>query len=214
MQYYTYKVTFKDLPKYFYYGRHKDNDKPYFGTPVTWKHLWGHFEPEVQILQWYETGKEADAAEKAIIRATWDSKYSLNENAGGCFSEEVCRANGRKTIGINFDHHRSANGNKTGPENVKSMLPYCSDNGKKTGPENGKKAGAANGKKTGGANGKVRSKRVLLTSISTGQTFEFFSAREACRVLGLDQGNLCSVARGEGNSHKGYTAVYLQGAVL
>ena len=55
---------------------------------------------------------------------------------------------------------------------------------------------------------KIR-KRTLLTNISTGENFEFSSAREACRVLGLGQGKLCEVARGERKQHKGYTAVYL-----
>jgi hypothetical protein len=95
MQYYTYKITFKDLPCYFYYGSHKDNGKLYYGSPTTWKRLWKIFEPEVQILQWYETTEEAYAAEESIIRATWDSKYSLNEHVGGRFSEESCRKNGK-----------------------------------------------------------------------------------------------------------------------
>lgn len=116
MYYYTYKITFKDLPCYFYYGKHKDDGKPYFGSPVTWKRFWKQFEPEVQILQWYNTAEEVEAAEDSIIRTTWDSKYSLNEAVGARVSAEVCRANGRKT----------------GPGNVKSLLPYCSDNGKKS----------------------------------------------------------------------------------
>ena len=51
--YYTYKITFKDLPKYFYYGRHKHRGDlgKYLGTPVTWGHLWDLFEPEIQVLQ-------------------------------------------------------------------------------------------------------------------------------------------------------------------
>jgi hypothetical protein len=126
MQYYTYKVTFKDLPRYFYYGSHKDDGKPYFGSPVTWAHLWLLFEAEVQVLQWYATEGEMRAAEGSIIRATWKNKYSLNENVGGLISEEVC----------------SKNGKKTGPENVKSMNSHPKtkvariENGKKTGPDN------------------------------------------------------------------------------
>lgn len=87
MHFYTYKVTFKDLPRYFYYGRKKNDGKPYFGTPVTWKKLWEMFEPEIQVLQWYNTAEEADEAERAIIKATWSSPFSLNENCGGLFSE-------------------------------------------------------------------------------------------------------------------------------
>lgn len=98
MNYYTYKVTFKDLPGYFYYGRHKCKGRPYFGSPVTWSFLWLCFEPEIQILQWYETLEEVVKAEESIIRATWGSKYSLNEHIGGHFSEETCRKNGKRTL--------------------------------------------------------------------------------------------------------------------
>jgi hypothetical protein len=98
LRYFTYKITFKDLPKYFYFGRHKDVGKPYFGSPVTWKHLWDQFEPEIQILQWYESEEEVIKNEYAIIEATWKSQYSLNEHNGGGFSEEA-RCRGGKTSG-------------------------------------------------------------------------------------------------------------------
>jgi len=96
LRYYTYKITFKDLPKYFYYGRHKDKGKPYFGTPKTWRHLWDFFEPEVQILQWYETELEAKKNEKKIIDATWRDKHSLNEHNTEGISEDICVRNGER----------------------------------------------------------------------------------------------------------------------
>ena len=218
MQYYTYKITFKDLPGYFYYGKRKDNGRPYFGSPKTWRRFWKHFEPQIQILQWYRTEKEVKAAEESIIKATWKDKYSLNENVGGMVSEEVCKKNGEKT----------------GPATIKAAqaaltLEILSENGKKTGPANGRKTGSENlkaaraaltleilsengkksGKKNGPVNGKKSSKRVLLTSIKTGETLEFPSAHEAARVLGLDRVNLCKVARGKRDKHRGYTAVYV-----
>ena len=52
-------------------------------------------------------------------------------------------------------------------------------------------------------------KRILLTSITTGESLEFPSASEAARALGLSQGHLCEVARGVSRHHKEYTAVYL-----
>lgn len=180
MKYYTYKVTFKDLPGYFYYGKHKDNGKPYFGSPKTWRRLWSLFEPEVQVLQWYKTAKEVGSAEKAIIRATWDDKYSLNENAGGSFSEEVCRKNGKKTgpdtVKAMLDHPNTkesqkceamnshpgtlenqrkqgkANGAKTGATNGRSGLAKMP---RETRVANGKATGSANGKSNGPANGKA-----------------------------------------------------------
>ena len=174
MQYYTYKITFKDLPGYFYYGKRKDDGKPYFGSPKTWRRLWLLFEPEVQVLQWYKTAAEVELAEKSIIRATWKDKYSLNENVGGYISTESCRA-GRASL-------------------LKESMV--------TG---GRKAGEKNGAK----NGRLGSKRVLLTRITTGESLEFPSVQEACRVLGLSPGHLCELANGRRKSHKGYTASYL-----
>lgn len=100
MRYYTYKITFIDLPCYFYYGKKKDDGKPYYGSPVTWKHLWDQFEPEVQILEWYKTEQEAAFAETALINATWkqewnNRRYSLNENVNGRISEEGCMRGGK-----------------------------------------------------------------------------------------------------------------------
>ena len=95
MGYFLYKVTFIDLPCYFYYGKHKDNGKPYFGSPVTWSHLWNHFEPRLQVLQWCDTEKEVNRLEESAIKATWKDKYSLNEHCGNNFSEEVCSNNGK-----------------------------------------------------------------------------------------------------------------------
>jgi hypothetical protein len=132
MKYYTYKITFKDLPGYFYYGSHKDNGKPYFGSPVTWARLWLLFEPEVQVLQWYYTAEEVYAAECSIILATWKDKYSLNEAVGARASEDICRKNGHKTTISNLLPNCIANGTKTGPENAAYLLPYCSENGKKS----------------------------------------------------------------------------------
>lgn len=97
MKYYTYKITFRDLPKYFYYGYHRHNGKEYFGSPTTWKHLWEMFEPEVQILCWYKTWEEAKSAEYKLISTTWKEKYSLNENCGGNLSTEACRKGGKIT---------------------------------------------------------------------------------------------------------------------
>jgi hypothetical protein len=149
MRYYTYKITFKDLPCYFYYGKHKNKGKPYYGSPVTWRHLWDQFEPEVQILQWYETAEEARLAEEAIIKCTWGNKYSLNENWGGCFSEEVCKRNGKKisAFGLSFITPQilSENGKKNmTPEKARGY-------GKRNmTPEKARGYGKANGKESCG----------------------------------------------------------------
>ena len=210
MRYYTYKVTFKDLLGYFYYGKHKENGRPYYGTPTTWKHLWDQFEPEVQILQWYSTQGEVDGAETAIILSTWKDKYSLNESVGLRASEESCSKGGKKSGPINGKRSGPANaianftpdmlsdnGKKTGSMNaVANLIPNCSANGKNFPPE----IRSNNGTKTG--------KRILLTEIATGNTYEFPSAHEAARVLGLNRGHLSSVALGKVRQHKGYIAKY------
>ena len=155
MKYYTYKVTFKDLPGYFYYGSHKNNGKLYFGSPITWACFWSQFDPEVQILQWYATEQEVKAAEDSIIRATWTDKYSLNENVGGRFSEGAASKGGRVSGVSNLTKipkdilvaNGQVNGAATGAANLAKMpkqilvaggkanaeanlLPNCSANGK------------------------------------------------------------------------------------
>lgn len=228
MQYYTYKITFKDLPGYFYYGKRKDDGSPYFGSPKTWKRLWSLFEPEVQILQWYKTAKEVEAAERSIVAATWKDKHSLNEHNGNCFSEEVCRRNGTKVM---TPQRAASLGRKTGAENIKAAQAALtsetlSDSGKKTGPLNvkvmaghsnspegwakgGSISGPSNGARAGELFGGINRKKVSLTRIDTGETFDFPSASEAARALGLSRRHVANVARGERRSHKGYTATYL-----
>ena len=192
MKYYTYKITFKDLPGYFYYGKHKDNGKPYFGSPKTWKRFWRHFEPQIQILQWYQTAREVEAAEAVIILATWRDKYSLNEAVGVRASEEVCRGNGKKTAAAMNAH---PNTRVARAESTKIMNAHPNTNAARV--------------QSAKLNAKKASKRVLLTRLKSGDTFEFPSAHEAARTLGLDFSNLCAVARGKARQHKGYTAVYL-----
>lgn len=91
--YYTYKVTFKDLPKFFYFGfhKHRKDADSYLGSPVTWKCFWNQFEPELQILQWFMTEEEARNCEKSIIKSTWKNPYSLNENCGGHVSQDTLK---------------------------------------------------------------------------------------------------------------------------
>jgi len=93
MKFYIYKITFEDLPGFFYFGFHKHNNDMdfYLGSPKTWKHFWNLFGPQKQVLQWFETEEEARRVEKSIIRATWEDPLSLNENCGGAFSSECVR---------------------------------------------------------------------------------------------------------------------------
>jgi hypothetical protein len=203
MGYYTYKITFKDLPGYFYYGSHKDSGKPYLGSPKTWKHLWKFFDPEIQILQWYATGEEALVSEESIIRATWKDRYSLNENVGGRMSEDVCRKNGYANIELMNTHPHTRESQKCEALNAHpNTIAARSDNARAMNDHPNTAANRI-------ANNEKASKRVLLVEIATGEATEFSSASEAARVLGLNLGNLFKVVGGERNKHKGYTAIYL-----
>lgn len=53
-------------------------------------------------------------------------------------------------------------------------------------------------------------RRTQVTKIDTGEIFEFDSAHLAAKTLGLNRGDLCSCARGEIPSVKGYTAKYIR----
>jgi hypothetical protein len=209
MKYYTYKITFKDLPGYFYYGKHKFNGKPYFGSPATWGFLWLCFEPEVQVLQWYETEEEVREAERSIILATWKDRYSLNEAVGPCVSERICSKNGKKNAGVMNDHPntikvRSENGRK----GARTMNDH--PNTKKARSEkNRKNVRDMNNHPNTKRHVESISKRIVLVNITTGEVVEFCSAHEAARQLGLHRGHISAVASGKEKQHKGYTAMYV-----
>jgi len=89
-KFYTYRVTFPGFP-WFYYGVHRDNGKPYFGSPVTHKWVWDFYECEVQILEWFNSWEEALAIEQRLIRPFLDDPNCLNEHCGGNLSPAACR---------------------------------------------------------------------------------------------------------------------------
>ena len=73
---------------WYYWGVHTDNGKPYFGSPITHKWIWKFYECEVQILEWFENRKEAEAVEDRLIKHTIKDPNCLNEHYGGYFSPE------------------------------------------------------------------------------------------------------------------------------
>ena len=89
-EFYTYKVTFPGFP-WFYYGVHKDNGKPYSGSPVTHKWIWDFYEYEVQILEWFSSWDQALSVEKRLIRPFLQDSNCLNEHCGGNLSPTACR---------------------------------------------------------------------------------------------------------------------------
>jgi hypothetical protein len=106
-RYYTYKVTFPGF-KWFYYGYHRDNGKPYFGSPVTHKWIWDFYECEVQILEWFASAEEAQIVEKRLIRPCLNNPYCLNENCGGNVSDEARVRGSKKAIQLCIEHNRNS----------------------------------------------------------------------------------------------------------
>jgi len=98
---YTYKITFEEVP-YYYYGVHKEKylNEYYMGYPITHKRMWDFYTPKKQILQLFdytdEDWIEAQEIEKQLIKPFYNiDKWCLNENVGGYFSLEASRKNGR-----------------------------------------------------------------------------------------------------------------------
>ena len=91
---YTYKITFEEVP-YYYYGVHKEKkfDEYYMGSPVTNKWCWGLYTPKKQILELFDFTDEgyieAQKVEGRLIRPVFNTdKWCLNENCLGIYSLE------------------------------------------------------------------------------------------------------------------------------
>jgi hypothetical protein len=94
---YTYKITFEEVP-YYYYGMHEEKvyDEEYWGSPYTNKWCWELYTPKKQILEVFDTRKEANEVEIRLIKPVYNNdKWCLNENCGGMFSLETCSKAGK-----------------------------------------------------------------------------------------------------------------------
>jgi hypothetical protein len=123
---YTYKITFVDVP-YYYYGVHKEKkfDEYYMGSPKTHKWCWELYEPKKQILEIFEFSDEgwleAQEIEKQLIKPVFnEDEWCLNESCGGKISLKVYRE-----VGLN---HK---GNGTGVFN--RTLEEMRENGRRSG---------------------------------------------------------------------------------
>lgn len=103
---YTYKITFEEVP-YYYYGVHKEKyfNEEYWGSPVTNKWCWEFYTPKKQILQLFhftdEGWVEAQEVEQKLIKPFYNTdKWCLNKHCGGNFSLETRRKNGENTSKI------------------------------------------------------------------------------------------------------------------
>lgn len=101
---YTYKITFEDVPYYYYYGVHKEKvfGEDYWGSPVTNKWCWELYTPKKQILELFDYTDEgyikAQEIEKRLIKPVLNDKWCLNENVGGNFSLNVLRKIANKKV--------------------------------------------------------------------------------------------------------------------
>jgi len=100
---YVYKITFEEVP-YYYYGIHKEKNfnEYYMGSPITNKWAWDFYTPKKQILQFFEFSDvgyfEANKIEQRLIRPVYNTdKWCLNENCGGIVSLNICRMTGTIT---------------------------------------------------------------------------------------------------------------------
>lgn len=103
-RYYTYRITFPGF-QWFYFGVHKDNGKPYFGSPKTHKWIWNYYDCEVQILEWFETAEEAHTLEQRLIRPFLNHPHCLNERCGGKYSDEHQKRAGNRSLELGAGIH-------------------------------------------------------------------------------------------------------------
>ena len=89
---YTYKITFEEVP-YYYYGSHieKKYNEYYMGSPVTHKWCWNFYTPKKQILEFFDTREQANNVENRLIKPVLNDSYCLNENCGGIVSSSLCK---------------------------------------------------------------------------------------------------------------------------
>jgi len=101
---YTYKITFEEVP-YYYYGVKKEKkfNEEYWGSPITHKWCWELYTPKKQILEVFDYTDEgwvkAQEVEKRLIKLFYQTdKWCLNENCGGIISLELLRKVSKKRV--------------------------------------------------------------------------------------------------------------------
>jgi hypothetical protein len=151
---YTYKITFIDTP-YYYYGVHKEKrfNEYYMGSPKTHKWCWELYEPEKQILEFFEFSDEgwleANLVEYSLIKPFYQTdKWCLNESCGGKISLEALSKSGLKNrknrtgIFSQTPEQWSANGKKSAKlhkENGTALFGLTKEQRQETGRKMGLK---------------------------------------------------------------------------
>ena len=123
---YTYKITFEEVP-YYYYGMHEEKvyDEKYWGSPYTNKWCWELYTPKKQILETFSSREDASKIERRLIKPFYNTdKWCLNANCGGFFSLDTCSKAGKlggiktKELGVGVhgltEKEMSENGRKGG----------------------------------------------------------------------------------------------------
>jgi len=147
---YTYKITFEEVP-YYYYGSHKEQryGEYYMGSPVTHKWCWEFYTPKKQILEYFDTRKDANLIENRLIKPVLNDINCLNENCGGIISSDMCRKGIKNQIKNNIGLHSRTreqiieDGNK-GRETQKKLGIGIYGLSPEIRTENGKKLGQRN----------------------------------------------------------------------
>ena len=100
---YTYKITFEEVP-YYYYGSKKEKkfNEEYWGSPVVNKWCWEFYTPRKQILELFdftdEGYKECLKVEGRLIKPVLNNPLCLNESCGGNYSLETRRKSSKKGV--------------------------------------------------------------------------------------------------------------------
>ena len=141
---YTYKITFEEVP-YYYYGVHKEKtyNEYYMGTPYTHKWAWDFYTPKKQILQIFEFSDEgyleAQEVEKRLIKPFYNTdKWCLNESCGGMVSLQLLRENG-KLLGSKYGKINGPVMGKRMKEEKKGIFAMTDDEKSELGKRNGQK---------------------------------------------------------------------------
>ena len=100
---YTYKITFEEVP-YYYYGSKKEKryNEEYWGSPITNKWCWELYTPKKQILELFDYTDdgytECLKVENRLIKPFLNDPLCLNERCGAIISLDVLRKNARKKV--------------------------------------------------------------------------------------------------------------------
>jgi hypothetical protein len=115
MKHYVYKITFEEVP-HFYFGvrsHHNPNLDSYLGTPITHRNYWKIYSPKKQILSVFSSREEAEQVEVSLISQNWNCRYCLNKNISGYPSIEARSKGGRNSHKVKTQDGKSAHGVRT-----------------------------------------------------------------------------------------------------